>query len=45
MKKKKLNFFCTCNRSESVYYGKFISLLFLNKNFIMTYQQISCCFE
>lgn len=39
MKKKKLNFFCTCNRSESVYYGKFISLLFLNKNFITTYQQ------
>lgn len=38
MKKKKLNFFCTCNRSESVYYGKFISLLFLNKNFITTYQ-------
>lgn len=35
MKKNKSNFFCTYNRSENVYYGKFISLFFQNKHVIM----------
>lgn len=35
--KEEIKLFCTYNRSENVYYGKFISLLFQNKYFIMMY--------
>ncbi len=35
--KEEIKLFCTYDRSENVYYGKFISLLFQNKNFIMMY--------
>lgn len=38
MKKKKSNFSALAIDPKNVYYGKFISLLFQNKNFIMTYQ-------
>lgn len=37
--KKELKLLCTCDRSEYIYYGKFMSLLFQNKNFIMTSNQ------
>lgn len=48
-KKEEIKLFCTYNRSENVYYGKFISLFFQNKNFIMMYLTESsvylCCIK